>query len=279
MEIVWIVVIFIVIIAMYYTFKTPYSSFGENKLHFNQLVPDSRAVFFKECFGITEVDCHAFRFDGNTFWLRKQIHYKHVNSIICEFTKDVIVHKSSLPHYARWTYEKVNGGPDRRYKNNTKTMTSRQYTMRFLGIKNRRMYLYDLPYRDNPEIEKAIDRFNKMLSLNNTIDLEQYWQQYNQAFQKLIELQESRTAFTERQSAATNVVQAFSSLPYHLISTNFDLVTKHGKAQEELALTQKLLTEIDSQISELSNKMQAVTNQIRQQLRRSESIEIIRAYH
>ncbi len=279
MEILYIFFIFIALVVIYYYSKVPYSTFSNGKHHFKQTIPDSTINFLQDCFDISKADCYAFRFNGDRFFLRKKIHYKFIESITCESNINVTTHNSSLPIQQQWAYQNVDGGPDLRYKQNPMTMTTRRYKIRFKGAKRGIMYLYDFPYGFNPDIQDAINRFNNMLNLKNTIDIKEYRLRYKAIFLQLKTLQELRFKHTQRQNTAKEVEKAFLSLPSHLKSKQIDLVNKFTKAKEEINETRNSLTQIDCQIRELSNDMKDLTNQVKQEHMKNASIEIIRAYN
>jgi len=73
MEIIFpIFLIFIASIGVYYISNVPYSTFYDGKNHFKQTISDSTSAFLQDCFDISSSNCHAFRFNGDFFFLRKK---------------------------------------------------------------------------------------------------------------------------------------------------------------------------------------------------------------
>lgn len=265
----------------YYFFRIPYASFVNGKDHFKEVINQQTITFFEKCFNINESEFYALRFNGESFFLRKTIPLKSIDSIVCESYRNVTTLNSSLPVRCKWRYEKLYGGPDRRFKNNPMTMTSSRYKIKFKGVdESGTMYLYDYPGNNgiDSSIQEMILKFNTMLKINKSIDLDNYIKQYLVLSKKINELKVDRFKHIKIKIALEEVEKAFFELPQALKFESNEIVNKYKNAKKESRIIQESIAQTDLQIDDLLKKMNTLCEKVRQECLNFKNMEIVKSY-
>jgi hypothetical protein len=169
----------------------------EGRSIFHGVIPEDRAKFFQETFGLTVDEMGQFHFDGCLFHVGNGVPYWELKSITCTEVRDVSVVNSQLPHTSSWQHERVNGGPDRRYKNNAITRTSRRFQLLFVAASEYRFVIYSQPssYYAS-KVNDALQKINKFLAISQIIDLEASFNEYSKAFHIIQETRSRNSPFS-----------------------------------------------------------------------------------
>jgi DnaJ-domain-containing protein 1 len=270
--IILIVVIPIVVIG-YIVQQIQYAN--EGSAVFSRHIPEARARFLLEVFGLQADDLKMLHFDGYYFHLKGNPSFKDLKSVSCVSDQNVSVVNPALPHTTTWRHTRKDGGPDRRYSNNPQTMTSRRFTLCFNGLNSYTLTTYGAPYYY--KIEDVLKKFNILFEVSAVIDLEEKFKLYEAAFARAQTAQTSlNTARTEKSKAdsalaASRRLSAQAALSGNLLDTQNNLTA-------QLRCLNSEITRLQQEVTLATNEIAAMVQNIRLVISQCEDLKTVRSY-
>ena len=199
---------------------------------FTSLPSHARAEFLNRTFGITKQDCERLRFDGRHFHHPKERPYETYKDVHANGSTRTTVTNPALPHHVSWKYQRLDGGPDLRYRGNVKTMHSQRHFIRFEGLQPFVLHVYFYPgYSDADQLAK---KFGVFLCGAQEKDYENEFMEFKAASEKK-QLAQSRLNETMSSLASCDAVTTAHNRMIRAMAIPADL-----KAKVEEAATRRL---------------------------------------
>lgn len=149
---------------------------------FKASVDDERLYFFSRVFDITRDELLQLRFDGHHFHHRSQVELAGYANVHFDGTWLTNTWNTSLPHSSSYRFARIDGGPDRRYNNNTVTRTTQRSTLRFTGESRTKLSLYSYPGSQVDErLTQLASRATGMLTIAKLSDFQSELGKYSAA--------------------------------------------------------------------------------------------------
>jgi len=199
---------------------------------FSSLPSHARAEFLKRTFGITKQDCERLRFDGRHFHHPKKSPYETYRGVRANGSTRTTVTNPALPHHISWKYQRLDGGPDLRYRGNVKTMHSERHFIRFEGPQPFVLHVYSYP--GHSDVDQLARKFDAFLCGAQGRDYEREFMEFKAAFEKK-QLAQSRLDEAMSSLASCDAVTAAHTRMLSVMAIPADL-----KAKVEEAATRRL---------------------------------------
>ncbi len=248
---------------------------AEGKSLFTGAIPEDRAQFLKEIFGLTVDECRLLHFDGYSFHLRAKRPYKEFESVSLIEAKDVRVTNSRLPHYTTWQHTRVDGGPDRRYSSNPQIFISRRFRVRFNGTSQDTLVGYTRPYGD---VSKALEKINALLSCATAVDLEARFADYAHAFNRAQNFQGMLDRAQTERLKLESVVSAFRRLKAGGTPDDPSVSDKHTGAVSELNRLNLEVQQLQRELASETGRMAQIVRTVHSEIDRFRDLQKVKRY-
>lgn len=127
---------------------------------FDLTLRSAREEFLQRSFDITKQDCERLHFDGRHFYHRRECPYENYTGIQLIGSEQAVISNPALPHRISWKYQRLDGGPDLRYRGNVKAMHSKRHFVHFDGKKPFTLHVYSYPeFNDVSQLLIKFDAF------------------------------------------------------------------------------------------------------------------------
>jgi hypothetical protein len=175
----------------------------------------ARAVVLKELFGLTAGHCVAVRFDGEWFWTPGARHYTTVHRVERLKSSEVIVSDNRHPHtLGPWRHARIDGGPDRRYSNNSRSRYSIKNRLR-LWVDDGSYHKYTTYTESVAQIDHALDTIRSLIAARKRVNLaalveakERFDAVLSRGQARLAELRDQRKAAEHTLSASRRLLES-----------------------------------------------------------------------
>jgi hypothetical protein len=248
---------------------------AEDRTIFVGSITESHAHFLKETFGLTEEELKQLHFDGYCFHFNEKQPCTKFITVSWVSVQDVTVVNSKLPHSTSWRYERVNGGPDRRYSNNPMTMTSRRFTLHFSGAADYILTIYGRSYWNN--IQETLDKFNRLFGVATIIDLKKAIDRYQTSFDKVSQHQILLNGVKQRKTELESILAASIRLSAQNTSIS-NLSSKQSETKAELSRLYNEVSRLQGEITFATNEMAALVQFVRVEINKYRDTQILQAY-
>jgi hypothetical protein len=147
-------------------------------------VSPDRAEFLSELFGLTSDDCERLSFDGHEFRFPSPVPYSSFRAARLGDGRLVVTRDESIMTSQTWLHTRVDGGPDRRFSHNPRTMFAYQRVVTFSGPQDTRyLPVFGQPspgnrmfgYSAKDEAADAVRRMNDFLTTAAGVRLEEHF--------------------------------------------------------------------------------------------------------
>ena len=199
----------------------------------NNLTP-SRRELLKEFFGLSYEECTFVKFDGLHFQHRCAVPHDAYTLVALSHAEMVVVKDRSLPHSVGWTYERVNGGPDRRFNDNKEILRSNRYKLSFSGKEDFSFFFYTQPHS---LIDRTfVERMNDFLLISQLFDYDKIILGIDAAAASLSEIHQRFNAELTVQRECTSIIKAIVELK-KLSADTESMEAKLMAAQERIGIS------------------------------------------
>lgn len=250
---------------------------GTWKPLFRKPIRRDRAEFLNQTFGLTVDELRLLHFDGRFFYfnLSRKQPYEKFESVACLFQGIVRVTNPKIPHTTSWRYTRVDGGPDRRYKNNPRIMTSCKVVLGFRGKRVRKMIAYHLP---RSEINTALRKINRLLIAAQVVDLERRFELFAEFYSRYVKLRSSLDKAKKKLVNLMSVLESFDRLSENVMPSDVDLSSKYSAILAERSRLIAAIERIDSKMEICADGMSSVVQDIQLKFQQSIDLERVRKY-
>ncbi|HLG29450.1 MAG TPA: hypothetical protein VI387_04505 [Candidatus Brocadiales bacterium] len=218
----------------------PYSTLIDEKRKFCDTdFSIQRIRFLLSAFGVSKEIFNGFRFDGYNFWLPEKINCKEFIGVDCIEKEIVDLGGYSLPlesfHPKEYLHKCLDGTPDLRYKYNPLIQRSIELVRykicfrRQAGICEPKLCIFDNSIQ---RVTDAIKRMNKMLKGMADVNIEKYFVQYEETFNKLEELN-AIPSLWDTEKSLKGIIEAWDRLDEAGKKTDDELETKYLEAKKQ----------------------------------------------
>ncbi len=250
------------------------SSISEYAPHFS--ISSARLSFFNRAFKLTEADFRQLRFDGRDFHVSKssRVPYEKFSGVKIVSTALRTVSNSSLPHTQRWLYQRVDGGPDRRFNGNRMIMTSMGVTVELQGEPCCCFTFFCHP--NSSQYPEAVQRLNEMFAGAQHGDFEEEFEKFQAAFDKRTAAAKAIDELKKKIADCTKVIDAKRSL--NTAELPADLQEKCAAAEERYALLTKEVQDLEKQISNATSQETNIISNVQKRCRDAHSHRTIASF-
>ncbi len=206
----------------------------------------SKADFLTNVFGISQTDCEKLGFDGRFFLHDRDVPYEEYRGIHETGSSVIQVNDSNLPHVKSWKYQRVDGGPDLRFRDNTQTMTSEQHMITFDGQRPYQLSVFSYP-GEGQAVSKLIQRFETFLIGAKVKNYEELFERYQSSHRDRLlaegELSRLQREITECESVI-NAISKLAALAGVCDSPDAKIAVAAARREECLAKKDKIRQEV-----------------------------------
>lgn len=171
----------------------------------------SKADFLKDAFDISQADCEKLDFDGRFFLHGRDVPYEDYASIRNTLSSIIKVADANLPHVKSWKYQRVDGGPDLRYRDNTVTIISERHTIALDGLCPYKLSVFCYQ-GDGQAVSKLIQRFEAFLIGAQVNNYEALFERYQSAHGERIMAEGEHSRLQREITECESVISAASKL-------------------------------------------------------------------
>lgn len=232
-----------------------------------------RKAFLDVAFGMEPSDYSVLGFDGVAFHHKGFTPYEKYSAASLVSEKVVRVFDENLPHDSEWRYRRVDGGPDRRYKNNRRLMTSKKCEIHFKNQDGQvayRRFAYIRPNgfdgeRQLKQLHCTIAKINTFLSCTDFCNPEEFFEDYSVHHRLLVEAKNSMCVAENALEECRSSLAAYETLKASRRSTR----ENDERAQVWLDQEFKLIKEKARILQVISNEerqMAAVVSRLKDQI-------------
>jgi hypothetical protein len=234
-------------------------------------ISSSRLSFLNELFGLTEIECYAFKFDGINFWFPDFLRFKTSKELKCESFREIRVIKkmvvtipevAKLPSHSRWQYQRVDGGPDRRHKDNKLIYATQRNVVMILGKhRNQKLIIYSKP--ESKDLANAVKKFNVLLETQSSTDFNLQYSRYQSLYNDLIIYKALIQNPMEEKNKLEDIDRSFSSLSYDYKEVDDDLRMRYEGMKQDLKRTGGEIKSYEMKIREIELGLQYIIKDIK----------------
>ena len=227
-----------------------------------QRLSNAREEFLLCAFGITRSDCEFLSFDGRYFHHSVEVPYEQYSSIRDVGASIQNVTDPSLPHIFSWKFQRVDGGPDLRYRNNSTTMHSECHNIEFYGRQTFNLPVFCYPAAKN--VDFIIPKFQTFLFGAQPLNYEELFEKYQTTF-KARSAAEVELAGVEAKLRECNLVLEAVLKLSTVKNTILSLEQKVADATLQNTENRQRADELRQKIAELLSLERLVINDTKQQ--------------
>lgn len=233
----------------------------EGQAVFSTSIERTRLEFLSRVVDISKADCNLVHFDGYHFCTPvRKLSCAEVYRIEVLEIKSVNIVNPSLPHYQTWKYQRIDGGPDRRYRGNEKLLKSRQIRIKLVtttGVSE----IVTTYSEYGLEVEKVVERFNEFLIKCKSIDVEGMYDKFARTYGKatrlssrLGEIDGSLRNALKTQAVLDGMLRGrryTSDMPKKIKQVSDDISFLTTRRAESIAEEKQVLADLDLLIEEM----------------------------
>ncbi|MDD5285716.1 MAG: hypothetical protein PHD54_07640 [Desulfuromonadaceae bacterium] len=225
----------------------------------------SRHEFLQQAFGISKKDCERLHFDGRHFYHPKEIPYESYSGIRAAGSERTTITNAAFPHHTSWKFQRGDGGPDLRYRGNSKSMHSERHFINFYGTKPFTLHVYSYPGYN--EVNQLVEKFDEFLCGAQEQDYESEFMAFKAAYEKK-QLAQSQLSETQSSLSSCDAVTA----AHNKISSAEMKIPDELKAKVNDAVKRRtlLLNEVENLRREIREQAQQESQAVRAAQARSE---------